>query len=1198
MLVDRFELLQQLGAGPDGTAYRARDTAGRAVLVHDLHRARADSRHWQALAKRLRSAALLKSPFAQNVLELQLDEDPPALVQELCDGQKLADRVKCAPLRDPEVMDLGVDLASALIEAHRLGLTHGNLCLDSIRVSEDGSPKLDFTGLLTESPEAESAGGHDRSLSGWRADPHEDIAQLGQVLAEVSVARPTRLGGETNAKGLPEGFTGLLDEMRATDPLRRPTALQLWDRLIAARDSGSLAAATTDTSATGAFESLKNVSVSELSGTAVFDPARRERLGRYRLVKLLGQGGMGAVYQAEDVTDQTTVAIKVLRPEWASRPTALRRFQKEARLLAEVNNPHVTNLLEVNEDGGIHYLVLEFIAGQTVLSLLAEKKQLDEATALAIAADVARALGDAHERGIVHRDVKPDNILLAHSDSTMRSAGEPAPFRIKLSDFGLARHVVETESLQMTQASVVGTPQYMAPEQCIGEAVDPRTDVYALGATLFHLVAGRPPFVTSSVNELFRMHCHEPPPALTKFQPSASEGLCRIVEKALAKSPDDRYQDAGTMLRDLERLLRGEPTQITVHPKLPACEPRHRLEFDFSWELESAPRQLWPHVSNTDRLNRAVGLPAVKFTSEARPEGGVHRFASARMGGLPAAWQEHPFEWVEPRRFGVLREYTRGAFKWFVSIVELVPRPKGGTTLWHRVRIEPRSPLLRPVIAAKVGKDSRKMLERVYRRIDAAVSGNLGRVGSVDPFEEPSTLSPSKRARLDEHLDRLVVHGVDPSVVEDLGEFLARGPAQEVARIRPLVLARRLELEPDQVISACLYGARDGLLVMLWDLLCPVCRIPSGMVDTLRSLREHGRCPACNLDYELDFSNAVEMIFRAAPEIRETELGTYCIGGPAHSPHVVAQVRVAPGERMELELNLPEGSYRIRGPQLPASLEMQIEPGAIAHRHELELSRLKPGVGHLAMRAGRQTLVLSNQFAHELIVRVERTAPREDALTAARASALALFRELFPNEILAPGRLISVASITLLVTDLAGSEQLYEALGDSEAFVKIHEHFRLLEGAVRNAGGALVKTVGEGIVTAFSESAAAVRAALEFHDLLRSADATRDLSVRVAVHRGPVMAATLNEHLDYFGAAVHTANRLLGVAGDGDVIISETVADDPQVASLLHARGFTSELVSHDLHATGDFMLHRIRAAVDDRRGSPELMLRQSNGPS
>src|SRR5262249_35080993 len=183
--------------------------------------------------------------------------------------------------------------------------------------------------------------------------------------------------------------------------------------------------------------------------------------------------------------------------------------------------------------------------------------------------------------------------------------------------------------------------------------------------------------------------------------------------------------------------------------------------------------------------------------------------------------------------------------------------------------------------------------------------------------------------------------GVDLAVVGKLGEWLATAPAQEVARIRPVALARRLGLDAAAVTAACLHGAREGLLATLWDLLCPLCRIPSQITDTLKSIRDHGHCEACNLDYELDFGRSVELIFRAHPSIREAELGVFCVGGPAHSPHVVAQVRVAPGERVELELSLGEGAYRLRGPQLAAAVDLRVQGGVAAvPRWEADLGRL------------------------------------------------------------------------------------------------------------------------------------------------------------------------------------------------------------------------------------------------------------------
>src|SRR5262249_8358025 len=160
-----------------------------------------------------------------------------------------------------------------------------------------------------------------------------------------------------------------------------------------------------------------------------------------------------------------------------------------------------------------------------------------------------------------------------------------------------------------------------------------------------------------------------------------------------------------------------------------------------------------------------------------------------------------------------------------------------------------------------------RALERVYHRIDAALTGKLGDRALADPFEEPAVLSRGQRRRLDQVLDRLTEQGIDPGVLERLGDFLAQAPAPEGSRIRPVALARRLAVDHDQLVAACLHGAREGLFTLLWDILCPVCRIPTEIKDSLKQLREHGRCEACNLDFELDFANSVEMVFRAQAEV-------------------------------------------------------------------------------------------------------------------------------------------------------------------------------------------------------------------------------------------------------------------------------------------------------------------------------------------
>jgi serine/threonine protein kinase len=224
-------------------------------------------------------------------------------------------------------------------------------------------------------------------------------------------------------------------------------------------------------------------------------------------------------------------------------------------MLASVRSAYVANLLDVNEEHGVHFLALEFVRGKSLKAFLDERRRLDEPLALSLTADVCRALSEAHARGIVHRDIKPENVLL------MEDAESKSP-RVKLTDFGLARQIQQSESLDMTRESVVGTPLYMAPEQGSGGGtIDARTDIYSLGATLFHLLAGEPPFSGDTPMEVLYKHANEPVPKM----PSTSGGVSRVIERALAKSPAERFPDAAAMLAELERLLRGEPSSLAIH---------------------------------------------------------------------------------------------------------------------------------------------------------------------------------------------------------------------------------------------------------------------------------------------------------------------------------------------------------------------------------------------------------------------------------------------------------------------------------------------------------------------------------------------------------------------------------------------------------------------------------------------------------
>ena len=268
-------------------------------------------------------------------------------------------------------------------------------------------------------------------------------------------------------------------------------------------------------------------------------------LGDFQLLRRIGQGGMGQVYLARQITLKRSVAIKVLRPDLAANETTVKRFKAEAEAVAAINHPNIVHLHAIGEAGGLHYMVLEYVEGRNLREYLSRKGPPDLPIALSIMRQVAAALQRAGESGFVHRDIKPENILLTRR------------VEVKVTDFGLSRCFATDEPLNLTQSGVtMGTPLYMSPEQVQGhkDKIDHRSDIYSFGVTSYHLLAGEPPFRGQTAFEVALQHVQAQPKPLRELRPDLPPELCAIVHKMMAKRPEDRYQTAREILRDLNRL--------------------------------------------------------------------------------------------------------------------------------------------------------------------------------------------------------------------------------------------------------------------------------------------------------------------------------------------------------------------------------------------------------------------------------------------------------------------------------------------------------------------------------------------------------------------------------------------------------------------------------------------------------------------
>src|SRR5262245_41619747 len=292
-------------------------------------------------------------------------------------------------------------------------------------------------------------------------------------------------------------------------------------------------------------------------------------LGEFRILHRLGKGGMGQVYLAEQTSLKRKVALKLLNPELASNDRSLHRFKAEAENVARATHANIVQIYTIDKANDINYIALEYVEGKNLREFIEKKGTPELALGLHIMMQVAAALQRASELGIIHRDIKPENILLTKK-------GE-----VKVADFGLSRCFAETtESASLTQSQVtMGTPLYMSPEQVERKSVDPRTDIYSFGVTCYHMFAGTPPFRGTSPIEVAYQHVHKEAQSLAEIRPDLPAELFTIIQKMMAKKPEERYQTAGEIVRDVNRLREslnlGTIAAVSISSSFIAGAPTH-----------------------------------------------------------------------------------------------------------------------------------------------------------------------------------------------------------------------------------------------------------------------------------------------------------------------------------------------------------------------------------------------------------------------------------------------------------------------------------------------------------------------------------------------------------------------------------------------------------------------------------------------
>ena len=584
-------------------------------------------------------------------------------------------------------------------------------------------------------------------------------------------------------------------------------------------------------------------------------------------------------------------------------------------------------------------------------------------------------------------------------------------------------------------------------------------------------------------------------------------------------------------------------------------------EYHYRWtfDLKSSAEDLWPYIADTNRFNRDTGVPRIEIDSGRKPSRNARRKVRLSIYGMDVEWEEQPFEWIRPVRFGIERVYSKGPMARMRARAELTPIDNGGTRLTYEVFALPRNLIGTVAIPLQLKLKTAPKLRSVFEKYDELASKG------IEPALTEAPSSPDfDESRLVAIRDRLLKEsentGSDEArlVIERLLDFIRTGDDFSVARIRPYELADSWNSPRRLVLETCLRATRVGLLDLRWDLLCPMCRGAHDAGSSLKDIPGNINCGNCKIHVTANFDRFVELTFKPNAGIRIVELDQFCIGSPQKTPHVVVQQLIAAKGERSLELPLGPGNYRLRALELPGSQSVIVSPeGASSIAVSINAFGWSEEVINVSERS---TFSFGNETDAEQLLILERMAWTDQAATAAEVTALQVFRDLFSTEALRPGEQISVGTLTVLFTDLRHSTRLYREIGDATAFGRVMNHFDVLKKFIGERDGAIVKTIGDAVMAVFRKPVNALLAMLDVQRALANPpDGIMPLHLKAGMHTGPCIAVTLNDRLDYFGSTVNMAARLEGLSSGNDVIISDAVFEDTHVADLLKSDEYQSE---------------------------------------
>lgn len=575
----------------------------------------------------------------------------------------------------------------------------------------------------------------------------------------------------------------------------------------------------------------------------------------------------------------------------------------------------------------------------------------------------------------------------------------------------------------------------------------------------------------------------------------------------------------------------------------------HLQLFTWSIQLSATPEHLWPFVSDTNQIFRLLGAPSIKRTQLARsaPKGFIE-VTNSHLSSY-SLWEQEPYFWEKPYRFGTARNYKVGVFKYLRYQVDLLPNSKG-TLLTARIWIVPSK--------TSLFFFGRIYLERVIKRRFLKLMLDYDKCAKQQLFRYeqnlPKTLVRGAENRIRLITKKLIEETRRKRIINHLVQYIRKADDENLMRIHPFYLAEYWGEKKYSVLNVFLHAAKLDLLDFHWDICCPNCKAPRSSFRKMKDCRISHYCSECDIDFEMNFNTNTHLVFTPHPLIRKISDRQYSFGDPNSTSHKVSQHYLALGEERYLDVKLDEGTYLFKTKNHKGALVFHVrEDGLDTINLHLTDQHFE---GQEVQISTHPNITIVNNSSKKQVCFIEKKDWKEEATYASEVSSAHDFRTLFPREHLKEGSNVRASGVTMLFTDLMNSTELYRTEGDEFAIGRVMSHFKIVQQIIAEERGGIVKTIGDSVMAVFREPVSALKAVERIQQIFTGSTGLGDsFKIKAGIHYGDCTAVNLNDRTDFFGTTVNIAARLVDVAKEKEILISEAVYNHPDVNLYLKKKG-------------------------------------------